>query len=228
MTRIYFIQNYNRLQFDEVVERLNNGNENILLYSQYSVNIIFLIIHHSVFILISWKNVILSFYLPWESVPFSKGSQHLVTSKLSMMTSSNGNIFRVTGHLCGEFTGPRWIPRTKASDAELWCFLWSLKEKHRKNARWISDEGLQGDTNFSSHQRKFKFVTGQNDIEGLVILQKDLINRANKRPNNPKWISVSSKNKFVRVNKIYFRCKSIIQRRVADRHNRCDRISLNV
>ena len=26
------------------------------------------------------------------------------------ITSSNGNIFRVTGHLCGEFTGPRWIP----------------------------------------------------------------------------------------------------------------------
>ena len=25
------------------------------------------------------------------------------------MTSSNGNIFRVTGHLCGEFTGHRWI-----------------------------------------------------------------------------------------------------------------------
>ena len=45
-----------------------------------------------------------------------------------MMTSSNGNIFRVTGHLCGEFTGPRWIPRTKASDAELWCFLWSAPE----------------------------------------------------------------------------------------------------
>ena len=41
------------------------------------------------------------------------------------MTSSNGNIFRVTGPLCGEFTGHRWIPLTKASDAELWCFLWS-------------------------------------------------------------------------------------------------------
>ena len=40
-----------------------------------------------------------------------------------MKTSSNGTIFRVTGHLCGEFTDPRWIPRTKASDAELWCFL---------------------------------------------------------------------------------------------------------
>ena len=42
-----------------------------------------------------------------------------------MMTSSNGNIFRVTGPLCGKFTGNRWIPRTKASGAELWCFLWS-------------------------------------------------------------------------------------------------------
>ena len=42
-----------------------------------------------------------------------------------MMTSSNGIFFCVTGHLCGEFNGPRWIPRTKASDAELWCFLWS-------------------------------------------------------------------------------------------------------
>ena len=45
-----------------------------------------------------------------------------------MMTSSNGNIFRVTGHLCGEFAGHRWIPRTKASGAELWCFLSSVPE----------------------------------------------------------------------------------------------------
>ena len=48
--------------------------------------------------------------------------------RLNMMTSSNGNIFRVTGHLCGEFTSHRWIPRTKSSDAELWCFLWSVPE----------------------------------------------------------------------------------------------------
>ena len=27
-----------------------------------------------------------------------------------MMTSSNGHIFRVTGHLCGEFTGPGYSP----------------------------------------------------------------------------------------------------------------------
>ena len=41
------------------------------------------------------------------------------------MTSSNGNIFRVTGHLYGEFTGHRIIPRTKVSDAEHWCFILS-------------------------------------------------------------------------------------------------------
>ena len=44
---------------------------------------------------------------------------------LKNMKSSNCNIFRVTGPLWGESTGRRWIPLTKASDAELWCFLWS-------------------------------------------------------------------------------------------------------
>ena len=54
-----------------------------------------------------------------------KGSYFTI---VNMMTSSNENIFSVTGPLCGEFTGHRWIPRTKASDAELWCFLWSAPE----------------------------------------------------------------------------------------------------
>ena len=64
----------------------------------------------------------------------TKSSVEYITNSLAwaliayMMTSSNGNVFRVTGHLCGEFTGPRWIPHTKASDAELWCFLWSAPE----------------------------------------------------------------------------------------------------
>ena len=48
--------------------------------------------------------------------------------RLFTMTSSNGNIFSATGNLCGEFTGQRWIPCTKASDAELWCFLWYASE----------------------------------------------------------------------------------------------------
>ena len=52
------------------------------------------------------------------------------------MTSSNGNIFRVTGHLCGEFTGPRWIPRTKAGDAELWFFLDLHLNKRSSKQSW--------------------------------------------------------------------------------------------
>ena len=52
-----------------------------------------------------------------------------------MMTSSNGKFFRVTGHLCGEFTGPRWIPHTKASDAELWCFFY-LRLNKRLSKQW--------------------------------------------------------------------------------------------
>ena len=50
------------------------------------------------------------------------------------MTSSNGNIFRVTGPLWGEFTGGRWLPLTKASEVELWCFLWIDGWANNRNA----------------------------------------------------------------------------------------------
>ena len=79
---------------------------------------------------------------------------HRRHSSITVMTSSNGNIFRVTGHLYGKFIGLRWIAITKASDAELWCFLingWVNNNeagdlrRHRahcdvivmKNAKWI-------------------------------------------------------------------------------------------
>ena len=42
-----------------------------------------------------------------------------ICAMIYMITSSNGNIFRVTGPLCGEYTGHLWIPRKKASDANL-------------------------------------------------------------------------------------------------------------
>ena len=31
--------------------------------------------------------------------------------------------------LWGESIGHQWIPLTKVSDAELWCFLWSAPEQ---------------------------------------------------------------------------------------------------
>ena len=41
----------------------------------------------------------------WRCIDASLGPDEF------MMTSSNGNIFRVTSHLCGEFTGPRSFSR---------------------------------------------------------------------------------------------------------------------
>ena len=53
----------------------------------------------------------------------------LFSFTVTMMTSSNGNTFRVTGPLWGESAGHWWIPLTKASGVELWCFLWSAPEQ---------------------------------------------------------------------------------------------------
>ena len=74
----------------------------------------------------SSQNTYVSFKkIQLKIAPFGSASMYFDRVRMEpMMTSSNGNIFRVTGHLCGEFTGPRWIPRTKASDAELWYFPW--------------------------------------------------------------------------------------------------------
>ena len=52
----------------------------------------------------------------------------VMNNEYIMMTSWNGTIFRVTGHLCGEFTSHRWLSHTKASDVELWSFLWFASE----------------------------------------------------------------------------------------------------
>ena len=53
----------------------------------------------------------------------------LVLLKHGMMTSSNGNIFRITGHLCGEFTGPRRIPRTKAGQCRGALMFFSIRTR---------------------------------------------------------------------------------------------------
>ena len=56
------------------------------------------------------------------------------------MTWSNGNIFCITGPLCGEFTGHRWIPHTKASDTDLlfdvFFYLCLNKWLSKQSRRW--------------------------------------------------------------------------------------------
>ena len=64
-----------------------------------------------------------------------KNKRH-VTRKHHMMTSSNGNIFRITGHFCGEFTGHRWIPRIKASDAGFDVFFDLRLNKRLSKQLW--------------------------------------------------------------------------------------------
>ena len=58
-----------------------------------------------------------SLSIPRMSVSIILRSIHIITPMrlasvdvADMMMSSNGHIFRVGGHLCGEFTGHRWIP----------------------------------------------------------------------------------------------------------------------
>ena len=48
--------------------------------------------------------------LKWWHFRLNQGSNN---KHFFMMTSSNGNIFRITGPLSGEFTDHRWIPLTK-------------------------------------------------------------------------------------------------------------------
>ena len=56
--------------------------------------------------------LLISFRLPVLFIPELRIEEKL--SNLNQMkASANGNIFRVTGHLGGEFTGHRWIPPHK-------------------------------------------------------------------------------------------------------------------
>ena len=59
---------------------------------------------------------------------YATSNSSIILPVVFMMTSSNVNILQVTDLLCGEFTSHRRIPRTKAIDAELWCFLSSASQ----------------------------------------------------------------------------------------------------
>ena len=62
-------------------------------------------------------------------------AQPVPLSRWIMMTSPNGNIFRVTGHLCGEFTGPRWIPTQRPVTRSFDVFF-DLRLNKRLSKQW--------------------------------------------------------------------------------------------
>ena len=92
--------------------------------------------------------------------------------------------FRVTGLLCRKFTGPWWVPHTKASDAELWCFLWSAeheniiklerdykrtiqrkKREHRENVlRHLEDLDSNDPTEYWRFWKSLQNRTTQSDV----------------------------------------------------------------
>ena len=89
----------------------------------------------------------------------------------NMMTSSNGNIFRVTSPLCVEFIGHRWIPRTKASDAELWCFLclWMNGWVSNRDAGDLRRHRAHYDVTVMKHEYAFRSCWWHGDATNLNI-----------------------------------------------------------
>ena len=66
-------------------------------------------------------------------------------SRWHMMTSSNGNIFRVTGPLCGEFPGHRGFPPRKGQCRgtlifSLICAWTKARAKNRNPESWNADD----------------------------------------------------------------------------------------
>ena len=92
-----------------------------------------------------------------------------------MMTSSNGNIVRVTGPLCGEFTCHRWIPLIKASDAELWCFLWWNGWVNNRDAGDLSRHRAHYDVTVMRHNFRFTKVIAISVIRTHSRRSKSLI-----------------------------------------------------
>ena len=58
------------------------------------------------------------------------------TQQTSMMTSSNGNIFRVTGPLCGEFTGPGDFPTQRPVTGSFYVFFDLRLNKRLSKQPW--------------------------------------------------------------------------------------------
>ena len=68
-------------------------------------------------------NLFLTWQLAALATPVVRQAKIDHSIHMTMMTLSNGNIFRVTGHLCREFTDDQWIP---AQNQWRGAFMFSL------------------------------------------------------------------------------------------------------
>ena len=109
----------------------------------------------------------------WYPIEFV--SLHDKRNFSNMRTSSNRNIFRVTGPLCEEFTGHRWIPLTKASHAELWCFFILRMNKwlSKQSWDWWFETLLR--PLWRHNNEKFTFSTAQNIVNNPEFITRTMM-----------------------------------------------------
>ena len=74
-------------------------------------------------------------------------------------------------------TGDQWIPRTKASNAELWCFLWSAPE-------WTIEQTIVRPVIWSAVASIMTVMKHSNDSgyfqsRGILVLPEDMANSVN-------------------------------------------------
>ena len=82
-----------------------------------------------------------------------------------------------TDPLWGEFTGQRWIPLTKVSDAELWCFLFDLRLNKRfskpSKSRWLRCNRAHYDVTVKQDVQLFCGHGKEALVEGIQYLRLD-------------------------------------------------------
>ena len=91
------------------------------------MNKVALILQTTFSIAFPWRTLCILIQISLKFVP--EGSVNNTSALVHMMMYSNVNILHITGLLWGESTSDRWIPLTKASDRDVWFFLWSAPEQ---------------------------------------------------------------------------------------------------
>ena len=125
--------------------------------------------------------------MPWRRrEDESEGQLHKAQKRWCMTTSSNGNIYRVTGPLCGEFTGPGEFP-TQSPVTRSFDVFFDLRVNKRlsKQSRgWLFETPVSslwrhcnGSWNVSMCQCKFPI---DNVLVEVYLLSETLIYHTNK------------------------------------------------
>ena len=81
------------------------------------------------------ESIYIDAYVFIQYIRMHENGSYSDTFYMFMMTSSNGNIFRVTGHLCGEFTDPGEFPAQRPVTRSFDVFF-DLRLNKRLSKQW--------------------------------------------------------------------------------------------